>query len=306
MTPPHPLLALSDEVGKAIRSNQPLVALESTIISHGLPHPENLEMATEVEQIIRDHGAVPATIAILEGVPRVGLPTTDLARLADGRDVGKVSIRDLPYVMAARLNGATTVAATMRLAALAGIRVLVTGGIGGVHRGGHESMDVSADLTELSRSNVGVVCAGVKSVLDVGRTLEVLETLGVPVVTNGSDEFPSFYSRTSGFRTPLRSDSPAEMAATMKMKWDLGLVGAVVIANPIPVDAEIPEQQMGAILAAAVAEARQQGISGPDVTPYLLRRIADLSGGASVTANLALVKSNARLGAAIAAEYARL
>jgi pseudouridine-5'-phosphate glycosidase len=304
--PPHASLVLSDDVSNAIRSNQPLVALESTIISHGLPHPENLEVATELEQIIRDHDAVPATIAILDGTPRVGLPQTDLVRLAEGRDIGKVSIRDLPYVMAAKGHGATTVAATMRLAALAGIHVLVTGGIGGVHRGGHESMDVSADLTELSRTDVGVVCAGVKSVLDVGRTLEVLETLGVPVLTNGSDEFPWFYSRSSGHRTPLRSDSPGEMAATMKLKWDLGLAGGVVIANPIPVDAEIPEQQMATILAAAVDDAGQQGISGRDLTPYLLRRIADLSGGASVIANMALVKNNARLGAAIAAEYARL
>jgi pseudouridine-5'-phosphate glycosidase len=215
VTPPHPLLALSDEVSTAIRSNLPLVALESTIISHGLPYPENLEMATEVEQIIRDQGAVPATIAVLDGTPRVGLPQSELARLAQGRDVAKVSTRDLPHVLAAKGDGATTVAATIRLAALAGIRVFVTGGIGGVHRGGQESMDVSADLTELSRTDVGVVCAGVKSVLDVGRTLEVLETLGVPVLTNGSDEFPSFYSRSSGHRTPLRSDSPGEMAATM-------------------------------------------------------------------------------------------
>ena len=298
------LLALTDEVREALASGRPVVALESTIISHGMPYPKNVQTAREVEQIIRDGGAVPATIAILAGVPRIGLSDAELDLLGSDEHVRKVSIRDLPYVVAQGEHGATTVASTMRLAALAGIKVFVTGGLGGVHRGAESSMDVSADLTELSLTDVAVVSAGVKSLLDIGRTLEVLETLGVPVVSVGSDDFPSFYSRSSGFRSPLRLDTAAEIAATMHAKWRLGLAGGVVVANPIPVEDEMPEAEIGVLIAKAVAEAEQQGITGAAITPFLLGRIVELSDGDSLRANIALVKNNACLGAAIAVAYA--
>jgi len=304
MTEPHPMLALTDEVRDALSSGAPVVALESTIISHGMPYPRNVQTAREVEDIIRAGGAVPATIAVLHGVPRIGLDDAELDLLGSDDDVRKVSIRDLPYVVARGEHGATTVAATMRLAALAGIRVFVTGGLGGVHRGAEKSMDISADLTELSLTDVAVVSAGVKSLLDIGRTLEVLETLGVPVISVGADDFPSFYSRSSGFRAPLRLDSAAEIAAAMRAKWELGLAGGMVVANPIPHEAEIPEPVIGSLIVQAVTEADELGITGAAITPYLLGRIVELSGGASLEANIALVKNNARLGAAIAAAYA--
>ena len=300
----NPLLALTDEVREALASGKPVVALESTIISHGMPYPKNVQTAREVEQIIRDGGAVPATIAILHGVPRIGLTDAELDLLGSDENVRKVSIRDLPYVVARKEHGATTVASTMRLAALAGIKVFVTGGLGGVHRGAESSMDVSADLTELSLTDVAVVSAGVKSLLDIGRTLEVLETLGVPVISVGSDNFPSFYSRSSGYRSPLRLDAPADIAAAMHAKWDLALAGGVVVANPIPVEDEMPEAEIGALIAKAVAEAEEQGITGAAITPFLLGRIVELSDGASLRANIALVKHNAELGAAIAVAYA--
>lgn len=304
MATPHPMLALAPEVADALATGRPVVALESTIISHGMPYPRNVQTAREVEDIIRAGGAVPATIAVLHGVPRIGLEDAELDLLGSDEHVRKVSIRDLPYVIATHAHGATTVASTMRLAALAGIRVFVTGGLGGVHRGAENSMDVSADLTELSLTDVAVVSAGVKSLLDIGRTLEVLETLGVPVISVGSDDFPSFYSRSSGNRAPLRLDSPAEIAAAMRAKWDLGLAGGLVVANPIPVAAEIPETEIGALIAQAVAEADEQGITGAAITPYLLGRIVELSGGASLEANIELVRNNARLGAEIAVAYA--
>lgn len=304
MTTPHPMLALAPEVADALATGRPVVALESTIISHGMPYPRNVQTAREVEDIVRAGGAVPATIAVLHGVPRIGLNDAELDLLGSDEHVRKVSIRDLPYVIATGEHGATTVASTMRLAALAGIRVFVTGGLGGVHRGAENSMDVSADLTELSLTDVAVVSAGVKSLLDIGRTLEVLETLGVPVISVGSDDFPSFYSRSSGFRSPLRLDSPAEIAAAMRAKWELGLAGGMVVANPIPAEAEIPEAEIGALIAQAVAEAEQRGITGAAITPYLLGRIVELSGGASLEANIELVRNNARLGAAIAVAYA--
>ncbi|CAL8972441.1 MAG: pseudouridine-5'-phosphate glycosidase [Actinobacteria bacterium] len=305
MTEPHPLLAVAPEVRDALASGRPVVALESTIISHGMPYPKNVQTAREVEQIIRDGGAVPATIAVLHGVPRIGLDDDELDLLGSDEHVRKVSIRDLPVVIARAEHGATTVASTMRLAALAGIHVFVTGGLGGVHRGAEHSMDVSADLTELSLTDVAVVSAGVKSLLDIGRTLEVLETLGVPVVTVGSDDFPSFYSRSSGFRSPLRLDSAEEVARAMRAKWSLGLAGGIVVANPIPVEDEIPEAEIGRLIEQAVAEADQRGITGAAITPFLLGRIVELSGGESLRANIALVKHNAALGAAIAVAYAR-
>ena len=306
ITMTHPLLSVTDEVADALATGTPVVALESTIISHGMPYPQNVEMAVEVEGIIREHGAVPATIAVLDGRPKIGLSAEDLELLASHGDVAKVSVRDLPFVVARGTHGATTVAATMRLAALAGIRTFVTGGLGGVHRGAQQSFDISADLTELGATDVAVVCAGVKSILDIGLTLESLETLGVPVLGYGTDEFPSFFSRSSGHAAPMRVDSAAEVAATMAAKWDLGIDGGLVIANPIPVEDEIPAAEIGAIIDQALADMDALGIHGKDATPYLLGRIVEITSGASLTANIALVRNNARLGAAIAREFAAL
>ncbi|KQU67670.1 pseudouridine-5'-phosphate glycosidase [Phycicoccus sp. Root101] len=306
MTTPHHSLRLNAEVTDALASGRPVVALESTIISHGMPYPRNVAMAVEVEQIIRDGGATPATIAVLDGVPRIGLDRDELETLATHPDVSKVSLRDLPHVIARRAHGATTVAATMRLAALAGIRVFVTGGLGGVHRGAEHSFDISADLTELGQTDVAVVSAGVKSILDIGLTLETLETLGVPVVVHGSDEFPSFYSRSSGHGAPLRADSADELAAMMAAKWDLGLAGAIAIANPVPADEEIPADEIGVLIDQALAECDERGIRGKDITPFLLGRIVELSGGRSLDTNIALVRNNARLGAAVAVAHQRL
>ncbi|MFF4800829.1 pseudouridine-5'-phosphate glycosidase [Streptomyces sp. NPDC001351] len=303
---PHPRLVLTDEVREALRDGRPVVALESTIISHGMPYPQNVQMAVEVEQIIRDGGAVPATIAVLNGRPHIGLTQADLELLATAPDVTKASVRDLAYVIARGTHGATTVAATMRLAALAGIRTFVTGGIGGVHRGAPTTFDISADLTELAATGVAVISAGVKSILDIGLTLETLETLGVPVLTYGTDEFPAFYSRRSGFTSPMRVDSPAEIAAVMHARWDLGIPGGVSIANPVPEDEEVPAERMDGVIAQALAEMDKAGITGKDTTPYLLGRIVELTGGESLRTNIALVKNNARLGARIAVEYAKL
>jgi len=297
---PHPSLQLTEEVADALASGAPVVALESTIISHGMPYPRNVEMATEVEGIVRANGAVPATIAVLDGRPRIGLSPDDLELLASHPDVTKVSVRDLPYVVARGTHGATTVAATMRLAALAGVKVFVTGGLGGVHRGAQETFDVSADLTELGGTPVAVVCAGVKSILDIGLTLETLETLGVPVLVDGSDEFPSFYSRSSGFGAPMRVDGADEIAAVVRAQHDLGLKAGIVVAHPIPVEDEIPADEIGAVITQALADMDERGIHGKDATPYLLGRIVELTDGASLTANIALVRANARLGSAIA------
>ncbi len=300
------MIQLTDEVAEAVDAGRPVVALESTIISHGMPYPQNVAMATEVEGIVRDHGAVPATVAVLGGVPRIGLSADDLELLASDPAVAKVSVRDLPSVIARGGHGATTVASTMRLAALAGIRVFVTGGLGGVHRGAATSFDVSADLTELSRTPVCVVSAGVKSILDIGLTLETLETLGVPVLVDGSDEFPSFYSRGSGFPAPLRADGPDEIAAVMDAAWSLGLTSGVVVAHPIPEADEIPAAEISDVIARALADLDERGIAGRDATPYLLGRIVELTDGASLTANIALVRENARVGAEIAVRYAAL
>lgn len=303
---PHPSLDITDEVRQALHEGSPVVALESTIISHGMPYPQNVQMATNVETLIRSEGAVPATIALLNGRPKVGLGPDDLELLATADDVLKVSLRDLPYVMARGLHGATTVASTMRLASLAGIQTFVTGGIGGAHRGAQQSFDVSADLTELSQTDVAVISAGVKSILDIGLTLEIMETLGVPVVTLGSDEFPSFYSRSSGFTSPMRLDTPEQIAALMQAKWSLGLRGGVSIANPIPADDEIPASEMASIIDEALADLDRLGVHGKQATPYLLSRIAEISDGASLRANIALVNHNAVVGARIAKAYAQL
>jgi pseudouridylate synthase len=302
---PHPAVTLTDEVTTALRDGAPVVALESTIISHGMPYPQNVAMAREVEGIIRDLGAVPATIAVLDGRPRIGLDADGLELLGSHPDVTKVSLRDLPYVMARGAHGATTVASTMRLAALAGIRVFVTGGLGGVHRGAQQSFDVSADLTELSTTDVAVVSAGVKSILDIGLTLELLETNSVPVLVHGSDEFPSFYSRSSGYAAPVRVDSAEEVAATMLAARRLGLTAGIVVANPIPEADEIAADEIAAVIDRALGDLDGLGISGKDVTPYLLRRIVELTDGASLVANIALVRHNARFGTAIATAHAR-
>ncbi|NYI80442.1 pseudouridine-5'-phosphate glycosidase [Nocardioides panzhihuensis] len=295
---------LTEEVEAALAEDRPVVALESTIISHGMPYPDNVKMATEVEQIVRDNGAVPATIALLDGIPRAGLTPDDLEILASDPEVTKVSVRDLPYVVARGLHGATTVAATMRLAAMAGIRTFVTGGLGGVHRGAATSFDISADLTELARTRVAVVSAGVKSILDIGLTLETLETYGVPVLVNGSDEFPAFYSRSSGFAAPLRIDGPDVAAAVMKATWGLDLPSGLVIANPVPVGDEIPAEVIGAHIDRALADAEERDVRGKDITPFLLARIVELTGGDSLATNIALVRDNAAFGARMAASYA--
>lgn len=302
-TSPHPSLVLTDEVAQALREGAPVVALESTIISHGMPYPQNVEMATEVERIIREGGAVPATIAVLNGRARIGLDQDSLELLATHPDVAKVSVRDLPYVISRGTHGATTVAATMRLASLAGINVFVTGGLGGVHRGAQQSFDISADLTELSLTDVAVVSAGVKSILDIPLTLETLETLHVPVIAYGTDEFPAFFSRQSGHNAPMRADSAEEIASFMAAKWDLGLAGGVSVVNPIRPEDEIPAAEMDSIIEEAIRDMDAAGIHGKEATPFLLGRIVEITDGASLKANIALVNNNARLGAAVACAY---
>jgi pseudouridine-5'-phosphate glycosidase len=300
----HPMLRLTDEVRDALADGRPVLALESTIISHGMPYPDNVAMAREVEQIIRDHDVTPATIAVLDGVPRIGLDDEGLELLGSDGSVRKVSIRDLPYVVARGEHGATTVASTMRLAALAGIRVFTTGGLGGVHRGAGSTFDVSADLTELSLTAVTVVSAGVKSILDIGLTLERLETLGVPVLGYGTDELPAFYTRSSGYDVPLRVDTPDEVADLMRAKDALCIAGGISVANPIPEADEIPREQIDEIIEQALADLARLGITGKDITPYLLGRIVEITGGTSLTANIALVRNNAHLGARIASAFA--
>lgn len=299
-----PLLHITPEVKDALAEGRPVVALESTIIAHGMPWPRNLETALAVEKAVRDQGAIPATIAILDGACRVGLDDEALEQLAQATDVWKVSLRDIPYVIARNLAGATTVAATLRISAMAGIRVFVTGGIGGVHRGGEKTMDISADLTEMSRSSATVVSAGVKSILDIGLTLEALETLGIPVVTLGQDDFPSFYSSRSGHPSPLRLDSLDDVARLMHAKWSLGLEGAVLLANPIPPEREVPADAIEALISEALREADDRKIRGKDLTPFLLAHIVERSDGESLDANIALVLHNASTGAQLACRYA--
>ncbi|WJQ15786.1 pseudouridine-5'-phosphate glycosidase [Geobacillus stearothermophilus] len=295
-------LVFSEEVAQAKAEKKPIVALESTIISHGMPYPENVQTAKDVERIIRDRGAVPATIAIIDGKIKIGLTDDELEQLGTSRDVEKVSRRDLPYVVAMKKHGATTVAGTMICAQMAGIRVFATGGIGGVHRGAERTMDISADLQELARTNVAVVCAGAKSILDLGLTLEYLETHGVPVIGYQTDVLPAFYSRTSPFRVDYRLDSAEEIAQFIETKWKLGLNGGVVIANPVPKEEELEESYITAIIEQALKEAEKQHITGKAVTPFLLDRVKTLTGGKSLQANIALVKNNAALAADLARE----
>ncbi len=297
---------MTDEVREAVVKRAPVVALESTIIAHGMPYPQNLDMAERVENVVRKAGAIPATIAIVDGELRAGLSRDELAHFArTGPSIPKVSTRDIPYVMARKATGATTVASTMRLAAMAGIAVFATGGIGGAHREANATFDISNDLHEFALSDVAVVTAGAKAILDLPLTLEILETNGVPVVGFGTDEFPAFYSRGSGLGVPMRLDTPVEVAAMMQAKWRLGLKGGIVIANPIPSADEIPASEIMPHIARALAEAQAQGVAGKHVTPFLLKRITEITEGRSLRANIALVMNNARVAADIAVAYAR-
>jgi len=276
-------VTLSSEVTAALAAKKPVVALESTIIAHGMAYPANVDTALAVEQVVRDHGAVPATVAVIGGKLQAGLTREEIERFGrEGPGIMKVSVRDLPFVAGRVLDGATTVAATMRIAAMAGIPVFATGGMGGVHRGAGETFDVSADLTEMTRSNVALVTAGAKAILDLPLTLERLETDGVPVIGYRTGEFPAFYSRSSGLKVPMRADSAAEVAEIMRSKWDLGLPGAVIVANPIPEEDEIPASEIEPVIAAALAEAGRQGIRGKDVTPFLLAEIVKATMGRSL------------------------
>jgi len=298
-------VVLSAEVAEALKAGRPVVALESTIIAHGMAYPANVETALAVEDVVRAGGAVPATIAVLGGRLQAGLTRDQIEAFGrNGPQILKVSVRDLPFVVGRGLDGATTVAATMRIAAMAGIPVFATGGMGGVHRGAGETFDISADLTEMTRSNVALVTAGAKAILDLPLTLERLETDGVPVVGFRTGEFPAFYSRSSGLKVPMRADTPAEVAEIMRSKWELGLPGAVVVANPIPEADEIPAAEIEPVVTAALAAAERIGLRGKDVTPFLLAEIVKATGGRSLQANIALVKNNAAVAAQIAAAFA--
>lgn len=296
-------LDIKEEVKHALEQNLPVVALESTIISHGMPYPQNVEMAKKCEEIIRENGAIPATIAIINGRIKVGLTDEDLNLLATSKNVAKVSRRDLAKVVSTKQIGATTVASTMICANMAGIKFFVTGGIGGVHRGYEETLDVSADLDELGRTNVNVICAGAKSILDLPRTLEYLETKGVPVVGYQTDYLPQFFTRESEYKLNLRLDTPTEIAEMIKTKDELELSGGVLITNPIPEEASMDKKYIDGLIDKAINEANEKHIIGKDVTPFLLAKIVEESGGKSLEANISLVYNNAKVGAQIAKAY---
>jgi pseudouridine-5'-phosphate glycosidase len=298
------VLQVSTDVAEALADGKPVVALESTIITHGMPWPQNMETALAVEQTVRDGGAMPATIAVSDGVVNIGLSQSQLERLAKAKDVMKLSRADMAFALATGRVGSTTVAATMMAAELAGIEVFATGGIGGVHKGAETSFDISADLTELGRTNTIVVCAGAKAILDVEKTLEVLETQGVPVVGFGCDSLPGFWSRQSSFNLSLRMDTPAEIAALWQARAAIGQVGGVLVANPVPQTDEIPQLEMADYIEQAVKDAAKAAISGKAVTPWLLSRIVEITGGRSLKTNIALIKNNARLAAEIAVALA--
>ena len=300
-------LDVSPEVAEAVAAGKPVVALESTIISHGMPYPQNVETALKVEQIIRDYGAVPATIAILGGRLKAGLSPEEIEYLGKkGQDVTKASRRDLAVLVARKADGATTVTTTMMIAHMAGIQIFATGGIGGVHRGAETTMDISADLEELAQTPVMVVCAGAKSILDLGLTLEYLETHGVPVIGYGTEELPAFYTRKSGFGVDYRIDSPAELAAAFKASLEMGLKGGMLVTNPIPEAYSMDPAVINKAIDEAVAEAKAQGIHGKETTPFLLAKVKELTGGDSLDSNIQLVFNNARLAAQTAAELCRL
>jgi pseudouridine-5'-phosphate glycosidase len=295
-------LDLSPEVAEALAAGKPVVALESTIISHGMPYPQNVETAFRVEQTIRDGGAVPATIAVIGGRLKAGLTKDQIEYLGrKGRDVIKASRRDLPVLVARGEDGATTVTTTMIIAAMAGIKVFATGGIGGVHRGAETTMDISADLEELAKTPVMVICAGAKSILDLGLTLEYLETKGVPVIGYGTEELPAFYTRRSGFKVDYRIDTPEELAAAFRTKLEMGLEGGMLVTNPIPEEYSMDPDRINAAISQALDEAAAQGIHGKETTPFLLARIKDITGGDSLASNIQLVLNNARLAAKTAA-----
>jgi len=299
-------LDIKPEVLEAINEGRAVVALESTIICHGMPYPRNVETALEVEKIIRENGAIPATIAILDGKIKVGLTEDEIEYLGKTKNVVKTSRRDIPFVVSKKLDGATTVASTMIIAALAGIKVFATGGIGGVHRGAQETFDISADLQELAHTNVAVVCAGAKSILDIGLTLEYLETQGVPVVGFKTEELPAFYTRRSGYKVDYRVDSAEELAATLKAKWDLGLNGGMVVANPILEQYEMNYDIITNAINDAVKEAEAKDIKGKESTPFLLAKVKEITGGDSLESNIQLVYNNAMLGAQLAVELSKL
>ncbi|WP_299803445.1 pseudouridine-5'-phosphate glycosidase [uncultured Shewanella sp.] len=299
-------LDINPEVAAALAAGKPVVALESTIISHGMPYPQNVETALKVEQIIRDNGAVPATIAILKGRLKVGMTHEEIEYLGKaGLDVIKTSRRDIPFIVAKGVDGATTVASTMILAQMAGIKVFATGGIGGVHRGAQQTFDISADLQELANTDVTVVCAGAKSILDIGLTLEYLETQGVPVIGYQTSTLPAFYTRESEFGVDYQLDTPAQIAAAMKAKWDMDLKGGIVVANPIPEAHQLDRAMIDQVIVDAVAEMDSKGISGKASTPFLLAKVAETTKGVSLAANIELVFNNAKLAANIAVEYAK-
>lgn len=299
-------LNVHPEVKKALAEGLPVVALESTIISHGMPYPKNIEMAKKVSKIIRENGAIPATIAIIDGVLKVGLTTEEIEFLGTSKDVVKASRRDLPFIISKKLNGATTVATTMILANLAGVKVFATGGIGGVHRGAQETFDISADLQELANTNVAVICAGAKSILDIGLTLEYLETNGVPVVGFETEEFPAFYTRKSGFGVDYKVESSLEVASALKAKWDLNLKGGMVIGNPIPKEFEMDYDTINNAIESALKEAEEKNITGKKVTPFLLDRVKTITDGKSLDANIELVYNNAKVAAQIAKDLSEL
>ena len=299
-------LDINPKVKTALEQGKPVVALESTIISHGMPYPKNVETALNVEKIIRDNGAVPATIAILSGKLKVGLTEKEIEYLGKATNVIKASRRDIPYIVSKKLDGATTVASTMIVASLAGIKVFATGGIGGVHRGATETFDISADLEELANTNVAVVCAGAKSILDIGLTLEYLETHGVPVVGYQTEEMPAFYTRKSGYKVDYKLDTPEEIAKMLKAKWDLGLKGGMVVANPIEEQYQMDYDIITDAFNKAVKQADENGIKGKDTTPFLLAKVKEITGGDSLESNIMLVYNNASLGAKIAVELSRI
>jgi len=298
---------MTEEVADARSDNRPVLAMESTIISHGMPYPQNVETALRVEDIARNEGAVPATIAIIEGRLKVGLSHDDIDRIGrKGLEVAKASRRDIPILVATNEDGATTVAATMIIAALAGIRVFATGGIGGVHRGASHSFDISADLEELARTEVAVICAGVKSILDIGLTLEYLETRGVPVLGYRTDELPAFYTPKSGFKLDRRVDDPAALASILHAQWSMGLGGGIVIAQAVQSELAMDEIIIREAIDTALEEAERESIKGKDITPFLLAKVSNITGGSSLKANIALVENNVRLGARTVSAYSLL
>lgn len=300
------MIRVNEEVKKALKEGRPVVALESTIISHGMPYPKNVETALRVEQTIRENGAIPATIGIIDGVGVVGMTPEEIEQFGKRKGIAKVSRRDLPVIYAKKMWGATTVATTMILASQAGIEVFVTGGIGGVHRGATETMDISADLQELSKTNVSVVCAGPKSILDIPLTLEYLETMGVPVLGYQTEELPDFYTRHSGLKVDYRVDSPLEIANIIKEKRNNNLVGGVLITNPIPEEYAMDEKVIKEAIDEAIKRMEKAGVKGKDSTPFLLKTVVELTHGDSLESNIQLVLNNARLGAKIAKECANL